>query len=160
MLLQMAIFNSFSWLSNIHEPQMLGPWIKVNWTWSSRSKNEVAKSWTWFNNWTTTIFYDVCVYLHVCGRWHPTPVFCLENPMDGGAWWAAVHGVTKSWTRLSDFPFTFHFHELEREMVAHSSVLAWKIPGTGEPGGLPCLGSHRVGHDWSDLAAAAYPTYS
>ena len=79
---------------------------------------------------------------------------CLENPMDGGAWWAAVHGVAKSWTRLSDFPFTFHFHALEKEMATYSSVLAWRIPGTGEPGGLPSVGLHRVGHDWSDLAAA------
>ena len=70
-----------------------------------------------------------------------------KNPMDGGAWWAAVHGVTRSWTRLSDFTFTFHFHALEKEMATHSSVLAWRIPGTVEPGGLPCLGSHRVGHD-------------
>ena len=75
--------------------------------------------------------------------------------MDGGAWWAAVHGVTKSQTRLSDITSTFHFHALEKEMTTHSSVLAWRIPGTGEPGGLPSLGSHRVGHDWSDLAAAA-----
>ena len=72
---------------------------------------------------------------------------CLENPMDGGAWLAAVHGVSKSQTRLSDFPFTFHFHALEKEMVTHSSVLAWRIPGTGEPGGLLSMGSHRVGHD-------------
>ena len=68
-------------------------------------------------------------------------------PMDGGAWWAAVHGVAKSWTRLSDFTLTFHFHALEKEMATHSSVLAWRIPGTGEPGGLPSMGSHRVGHD-------------
>ena len=73
--------------------------------------------------------------------------------MDGGAWWAAVHGVTKSQTRLSVFTFTFH--ALEKEMATHSSVLAWRIPGTGESGGLPSMGSHRVGHDWSDLAAAA-----
>jgi len=72
--------------------------------------------------------------------------------MDGGAWWTAVHGVTKSQTRLSDF--TFHFHALEKEMAPHSSVLAWRIPGTGEPGGLPSMGSHRVGHDSSHLAAA------
>ena len=72
--------------------------------------------------------------------------------MDGGAWWAAVHGVTGSRTRLSDFTLFFHFHALEKEMATHSSVLAWRIPGTGEPGGLPSLGSHRVGHDWSDLA--------
>ena len=76
--------------------------------------------------------------------------------MDGGAWWAViVHGVAKSRTRLSDFTFTFHFHALEKEMATHSGVLAWRIPGTGEPGGLPFMGSHRVRHDWSDLAAAA-----
>ena len=75
--------------------------------------------------------------------------------MDGGAWKAAVHGVAKSRTRLSDLTFTFHFHALEKEMATHSSVLAWRIPGTGEPGGLPSMGLHRVGHDWSDLAAAA-----
>ena len=75
--------------------------------------------------------------------------------MDGGAWWAAVHGIVKSWTRLSDFTFTFHFHALEKGMATHSSVLAWRIPGTGKPGGLPSMGSHRVGYDWSDLAAAA-----
>ena len=75
--------------------------------------------------------------------------------MDGGAWWAAIHGVAKSRTRLSDFTFTFHFHALEKEMATHSSVLAWRVPGTGEPGGLPSMGSHRVGHDWSDLAVAA-----
>ena len=72
---------------------------------------------------------------------------CLENPMDGGAWWAAGHGVAKSRTRLSDFTFTFHFHALEKEMATPSSVLAWRIPGTGEPGGLQSMGSHRVGHD-------------
>ena len=86
------------------------------------------------------------------GNSNPLKYSCLENPMDGGAWWAAVHGVTEGWTRLSDFTFTFHFHALEKEMATHSSVLAWRIPGTGEPGGLPSLGSHRVGHDWSDLA--------
>ena len=75
--------------------------------------------------------------------------------MDGGAWWAVVRGVAGSQTRLSDFPFTFPFHALEKEMAAHSSVLAWRIPGTGEPTGLPSMGSHRVGHDSSDLAAAA-----
>ena len=67
--------------------------------------------------------------------------------MDGGAWKAAVHGVTEGWARLSNLPFTFHFHALEKEMSTHSSVLAWRIPGTGEPGGLPSMGSHRVRHD-------------
>ena len=67
--------------------------------------------------------------------------------MDGGAWQAAVHGVMKSWIRLSDFPFIFHFHALEKEMATHSGVLAWRVPGTGEPGGLPSTGSHRVGYD-------------
>ena len=71
----------------------------------------------------------------------------LANPRDGGAWWAAVYGITQSRTRLSDFPFTFHFHALEKEMAPHSSALAWRIPGTGEPGVLPSMGSHRVGHD-------------
>ena len=84
----------------------------------------------------------------------PLQCSCLENPMDGGAWWAAVHGVAESRTRLSNFTFTFHFHALEKEMATHSSVLSWRIPGTGEPGGLPSMGSHRVGQDWSDLAAA------
>ena len=77
----------------------------------------------------------------------PLQCSCLENPMDEGAWWAVVHEVTKNQTRLSDFPFTFHFHALEKEMAARSSVLAWRIPGTGEPDGLPSMGSHRVGHD-------------
>ena len=67
--------------------------------------------------------------------------------MGGGAWQAAVHGFTKSRTRLSDFPFTFHFHALEKEMATDSGVLAWRIPGTGEPGGLLSVGSYRVGHD-------------
>ena len=83
------------------------------------------------------------------GNGTPLQYSCLENPMDGGAWWAAVHGVTKSRTRLSDFTFTFHFHALEKEMATHSSALAWRIPGTGEPGGLLSIGSHRVGHNWA-----------
>ena len=77
----------------------------------------------------------------------PLQYSCLENPMDGGAWWAAVHGVAKSRTRLGNFTFTFHFHALEKEMATHSSVLAWRIPGMGEPGGLPSMGLHRVGHN-------------
>ena len=77
----------------------------------------------------------------------PLQYSCLETPMDGGAWKAAVHGVTEGQTRLSDFTFTFHFHALEKEMATYSSVLAWRIPVTGEPGGLPSMVSHRVEHD-------------
>ena len=72
---------------------------------------------------------------------------CLENPVDGGVWKAAVHGVAEGQTRLSDFTFTFHFHALEKEMATHSSVLAWRISGMGESGGLPFMVSQRVGHD-------------
>ena len=86
--------------------------------------------------------------LCACGEGNGTPLqhSCLETPMDGGAM-AAVHGVAKGRTRLSDFTFTFHSHALEKEMETHSSVLAWRIPGMGEPGGLLSMGSHRVGHD-------------
>ena len=81
------------------------------------------------------------------GNGNPLQYSCLENPMGRGAWWAAVHGVATSRTRLSDFTFTFHFHALKKEMATHSSVLAWRIPGMEEPGGLPSMGSHRVGHN-------------
>ena len=90
------------------------------------------------------------------GNGTPLQYSCLENPMDRGAWWAAVHGVAEGRTRLSDFTFTFHFHALEKEMATHSSVRAWRIPGMEEPGGLPSMGLHRVRHDWRDLAAAAW----
>ena len=89
----------------------------------------VTKSWTWLT------------HIHWRRQWYPLQYSCLENPMDGGAWWAAVHEVAESQTRLSDFTFTFHFHALEKEMATHSSILAWRIPGTGEPGGLPSMGS-------------------
>ena len=95
------------------------------------------------------------------GNGTPLQYFCLANPMVRGAWWAAVHGVARvghDWaTSLS--LFTFHFHALEKEMATHSSVLAWRIPRTGEPGRLLSMGSHRVRHDWSDLAAAAAAEY-
>ena len=81
------------------------------------------------------------IHSHGEGNGIPLQYSCLENPMDGGAWWAAVHGVSKSRARLSDFTFTFHFHALEKKMATHSSVLAWRIPGTEEPGGLPSMGS-------------------
>ena len=100
-------------------------------------------------HWVSVVIYYVI----------PVQYSCLENPMDGGAWWAAVYGVTRSWTPLSDFTFTFHFHALEKEMATHSSVFAWRILGMGEPGGLLSMGSHRVGHDWSDLAAARPKNY-
>ena len=89
------------------------------------------------------------------GNGNPLQCSCLENPRDGGAWWAAVCGVAQSRTRLSDFTFAFHFHALEKEMATHSSALAWRIPWTEEPGGLPSMGSHRVRHGRSNLAAAA-----
>ena len=91
----------------------------------------------------------LCMFAYRLREGNGTPLqySCLENPMDGGAWKAAVHGVAEGRTQLSDFTFTFHFHALEKDMATHSSVLVWKIPGTGEPGGLPSMGSHRVGHD-------------
>ena len=121
--------------------------------------------WTQFQGKHETLNHPLdCIGCSVCdvllailgeGNGNPFQYSCLENPMHGGAWCAAVHGVARSRTRLSDFTFTFHFHALEKEMATHSNVLAWRIPGTGEPGGLPSVGSHRVGHNWSDLAAAA-----
>ena len=93
--------------------------------------------------------YFIIIFRVNIGEGNGTPLqySCLENPMDGGTWKAAVHGASKSRTRLSDFTFTFHFHVVEKEMATHSSVLAWRIPGTVEPGGLLPMGSHRVGHD-------------
>ena len=106
--------------------------------------------------------YIICISILYLGEGRGTLLqyFCLANPMDGGAWWAAVHRVAKSRTWLSDFTFTFHFHALEKEMATHSTILSWRIPGTGEPGGLPAMGLHRVGHDWSNLAAAAAAAYN
>ena len=103
------------------------------------------------------VFYTRASLVAQIGEGNGTPLqySCLENPMAGGACWAAVHGVAKGQTRLSNFTFTFHFHALEKEMATHSSALAWRVPGTGEPGGLLSMGSHRVWRDWSDLAAAA-----
>ena len=93
------------------------------------------------------IFLMYVVFRNREGNGTPLQYSCLENPMDGGAWKAAILGVAEGRTRPSDFTFTFHFHALEKEMATHSSVLAWRISGTGEPGGLPSMGSHRVGYD-------------
>ena len=115
-------------------------------------------------NHTANSFWPFILHMVVCmfgeGNGTPLQYSCLENPMDGGTWKAAVHGVAEGRTWLSDFTFAFHFHALEKEMATHSSVLAWRILGTGHPGGLPSMGSHRVGHDWSDLAAAAAMGYA
>ena len=117
-------------------------------TFKRKGKKNIKASPSWFK---------IKIILRDWGRksnGSPLQYHCLENLMDGGAWWAAVHGVAKSRTRLSEFTFTFPFQALEKEMATHSSVLAWRIPGTGKPGGLLSMGSHRVGQDWSDLAAA------
>ena len=106
---------------------------------SPSAASDVVGPWSWT--------LDACSTGSGEGNGTPCQYSCLENPMDGGAWWAAVHGVARSRTRLSDFTFTFHFHALEKEMATDSSVLAWRIPGTAESGGLPSMGSHRVGHD-------------
>ena len=94
-----------------------------------------------------SVLYQAIVSVSGEGNGTPLQYSCLENPMDGGAWQAAVHEVAKSWTQLSDFTFTFHFHALEKEMATHSSILAWRIPGTEEPGGLQSMGLLKVGHD-------------
>ena len=100
-------------------------------------------------NWGAQVIGSGFDYASFIGEGNGTPLqySCLENPMGRGAWWAAVHGVAKSQTQLSDLTFTFHFHALEKDMATHSSVLAWRIPGMADPGGLPSMGLHRVGHD-------------
>ena len=110
-----------------------------------------VKAWN-FNHWTIR---EVPIKAFLWRQWHPTPVLLPGKSQGRRTLVGWVHGVAKSQARLSDFTFTFHFHALEKEMATHSSVLAWRIPGKGEPCGLPSMGSHRVGHDWSNLAAAA-----
>ena len=132
------------------------PWKRA---WQPTPVYLPGESHLWFWAWWATV-HGIAkgqIRLKVTGEGNGTPLqySCLENPRDGGALRSAVHEVAKSRTRLSNFTFTFHFYALEKEMATHSSVLPWRIPGTGEPGGLPSMGSHRVGHDWSDLAAAA-----
>ena len=109
------------------------------------------KQYAFSRNYTLNFEFWSFPCLTICGgegNGTPLQYSYLENPMDGGAWKAAVHGVAQSRTQLSDFTFTFHFHALEKEMATHSSVLAWRIPGTGEPGRPQSLGSGRVRHDW------------
>ena len=137
----------WNWAVNSQNPGPSFPTLILElwnpWSLSCQPHMQVSPSPSLFSLW-------LCVDLNfLVGEGNGTPLqySCLENPMDGGAWWAAVHGVARSRTRLSDFTFTLHFHALEKEMATHSSVLAWRIPGMGEPGGLPFLGSHRVGHD-------------
>ena len=119
--------------------------------WTIDYANLLSLSLSWFPHFFQVKMIQSVIFQEL-GDGTPLQYSCLENPTDGGAWWAAVHGVAKSQTWLSDFPVTFHFHALEKAMATHSSVLAWRIPGMGEPGGLPSMGSHRIGHDWSDLA--------
>ena len=151
-------------------PQMLwGPlslWLSIGFDkWEVPGEGtgtSLQYSFAWKIPWTGVTESDTTEQLHFhfslsCigeGNGNPLQGSCLENPRDGGAWWAAIYGVAQSRTRLSDFTFTFHFRALKKEMAAHSRVPAWRIPGMGEPGGLPSMGLHRVAHDWSDLAAA------
>ena len=105
------------------------------------------------HDWATSL--SLFTFMHWRRKLQPTPVLLPGKSHGWRSWWAAVHGVAGSQTWLSDFTFTFHFHALEKEMATHSSALAWRIPGMGEPGGLPSMGLHRVGQKWSNLAAAA-----
>jgi len=118
--------------------------------WTTRVKMWFSKDTLVTSTLLFQVLWFICAFLTSCngeGDGTPLQYSSLENPMDGGAWWAAVHGVAKSQTWLSDFTLFFHFHALEKEMATHSSVLAWRIPGMGEPGGLPSMGLHTVGHD-------------
>jgi len=106
----------------------------------------------WIYSWNSVFSMQLLYFRR--RQWHPTPVLLPGKSHGWRSLVDTVHGVARSWTRLNDFPFTFHFHALEKEMATHSSILAWRIPGTEEPSGLPSMGSHRVGHDWRDLAVA------
>ena len=166
MLILAAIYSVLYWPNMEWAPTMfrLCLMLAITWLlWISAKNTEVEiRNYDFWSGSTVNylcclrqaVKYLLClIYLYMTMYGTPLQYSRLENPMDGGAWWAAVHGVTKSRTRLSYFTFTFHFHALEKEMATHSSVLAWRVPGTAEPGGLLSMGSHRVGHDWSDLAA-------
>uniref|UniRef100_A0AC11ET55 Uncharacterized protein n=1 Tax=Ovis aries TaxID=9940 RepID=A0AC11ET55_SHEEP len=121
--------------------------VQLSHPYMTTRKTIALTRWTFVGEAMSLLFNMLSRLVTREGNSTPLQYSCLENPMDGGAWEAAVLGVVKSRTRLSDFTFTFQFPALEKEMATHSSVLAWRIPGTGEPGGLPSLGLHRVGHD-------------
>ena len=125
--------------------------VKFRWKCEAMWKYQALYKWKCISPWEYAVFKTKLGE----GNGNPLQYSCLENLMGREARWAAVHGVAKSRTWLSNFTFTFHFHALEKEMATHSSILAWRIPGTEKPGGLLSVGSHRVRHDWSDLAAAA-----
>ena len=154
----------FSWLVHVIACIKKEDWIVFHYRALPRFVYPFVSWWT-FKQFSLCSYYEcivVTLYKFLCehtfsvgeGSGTPLQYSCLKNPMDGGAWSAAVHGVMKSRTGLSDFTFTFHFHALEKQMATHSSAVVWRILGTAEPGGLPSMGSHRVGHDWSDLAPA------
>ena len=106
-----------------------------------------------------SVVLSIIIYFRLWSYGTPLQYSSLENPMGRGACWATVQGVVEGCTQLSDFTFTFHFHALEKEMATHSSILAWRIPWMGEPGGLPSTGSHRVRHHWSDLVVVVVWSY-
>ena len=143
---------------------MLVLWTRLSWakvveiagsSHITQVESDLPLHWMWGAKMTLGIlFFGLSNWKDQRRQWHPTPVLLPgkshgQRSLVGCSPWGRWES-----TRLSDFTFTFHFHALEKEMATHSSVLAWRIPGTGEPGGLPSMGSHRVGHDWSDLAAA------
>ena len=151
----MALFTSGIWV--IHWGLLLRlPWRTwvcpcegQVWRWCSCFSHRDSGSTRYSGELGAKAAGNIVLWKGMAGEGDGTPLrdSCLEHPMDRGAWWAAVHGVAKSQTRLSNFPFTFPLHALEKEMATHSSVLAWRIPGMAEPSGLPSMGSHRVGHD-------------
>ena len=143
------IFLGFSWFPGTVLHPGIQWWIRPLTHNSHTTVHEITRKmvlavylWCFGSVWKNVS--NICLITNIGeGGGTPLQYSCLENPMDGGAWWAAVHGVAKSRTRLSDFTSTFHFHALEKEMATHSSVLAWRIPGTGKPCGLPSMGLHR-----------------